>query len=144
MAISRRALQFTAWKESVFGVFLVRTFLHSLRISPFSVRMLENTDQKNFKYGHFSHSDFYDNFLRFSVFPDWFLKYFWSIWFFLSIWNLIFQYLRVQYNYKKLIRDLNSYSLWYQVSVNCRNCYNTFFIINTIQLLLLNTITLKL
>ena len=34
---------FTAWKVSVFGVFLVR--------------MRENTDQKNSKYGHFSCSD---------------------------------------------------------------------------------------
>ena len=44
-------LSFTAWKVSVFGVFLVRIFPHSdwLRrdISLYSVRMRENTDQKN-------------------------------------------------------------------------------------------------
>ena len=28
-----------------------------LRISPYSVRMLENTDQNNFEYGHFLLSD---------------------------------------------------------------------------------------
>ena len=28
-----------------------------LRISPYSVRMRENTDQKNSEYGHFSRSD---------------------------------------------------------------------------------------
>ena len=39
----------TVWKVSVFGVFLVRIF-------PYSVRMLENTDQNNSEYGHFSHS----------------------------------------------------------------------------------------
>ena len=39
----------TTWQVSVFGVFLVRNFPHSdwiLRISPYSVRMRENTDQK--------------------------------------------------------------------------------------------------
>ena len=52
---------FTAWKVSVFLVFLVRIFPHSnwIRrdipcISPYSVRMRENTDQKNSEYGHFS------------------------------------------------------------------------------------------
>ena len=64
-------------KVSVFGVFLVRVFPHSdgirrdLRvqlqiqsISPYSERMRENTDQKNSKYGHFSHSD--DSYKTFS------------------------------------------------------------------------------
>ena len=48
----------TAWKVSVFGVFLVRIFRHSRisSISPFSVPMRENTDQKNSEYGHFSRS----------------------------------------------------------------------------------------
>ena len=42
----------TAWKVSVFGVFLVRIFPHLdwileiVRISPYSVEMRENTDQK--------------------------------------------------------------------------------------------------
>ena len=30
-----------------------------LRISPYSVRIRENTDQKNSEYKHFSHSDKY-------------------------------------------------------------------------------------
>ena len=30
-----------------------------LRISPYSVRMRENTDQNNFEYGHFLRSDFF-------------------------------------------------------------------------------------
>ena len=54
---------FTAWKVSLFGVFLVRIFSHSnwiwndLRsISPYSVRMQENTDQKNSENGHFLRS----------------------------------------------------------------------------------------
>ena len=41
---------------SVFGVFLVLIFPHSdwiLRISPYSVRMREKTDQKISEYGHF-------------------------------------------------------------------------------------------
>ena len=52
---------FTAWKMSVFGVFLVRIFPHSdwirrdtLSISPYSVWMRKNTDQKNPEEGHFS------------------------------------------------------------------------------------------
>ena len=44
-----------------FGVFLVRIFPHSDSIrgdtSPYSVRIRENTDQKNSKYGYFSRSD---------------------------------------------------------------------------------------
>ena len=50
----------TAWKVSVLGVFLVWIFPRLdwiLRIFPYSVQVRENTDQKNFKYGHFSHSD---------------------------------------------------------------------------------------
>ena len=43
----------TAWKLSVFGVALVR-------ISPYSVRMRENTDQKNCKNGHFLRSEYHD------------------------------------------------------------------------------------
>ena len=39
----------TAWKVSVFGVFLVS-------ISRYSVQMRENTDQKNSEYEHFSRS----------------------------------------------------------------------------------------
>ena len=40
---------FPEWKVSMFG-------FHTLRISPYSVQMWENTDQKNSEYGHFSHS----------------------------------------------------------------------------------------
>ena len=49
----------TAWKVSVFGVFWsvssrIRTeYGEILRISPYSVRMRENTDQNNSEYGHF-------------------------------------------------------------------------------------------
>ena len=52
---------FIAEKVSVFGVILVRIFPHSdwIRrdmeyLSPYSVRMRENADQNNSKYGHFS------------------------------------------------------------------------------------------
>ena len=41
---------YTAWKVSVFGVFVVRIFPHSYWI----VWMRENTDQKNSEYWHFS------------------------------------------------------------------------------------------
>ena len=53
-------IHFTAWKVSVFGVFLFRIFPHSdwIRISPYSVRVRENKDQKNFKYGYSSLSVF--------------------------------------------------------------------------------------
>ena len=47
---------FIAWKVFVFGVILVRIFPHSdwiLRISPYTVRMQENTDQNNSEYGQF-------------------------------------------------------------------------------------------
>ena len=43
----RRNVSRTAWKVSVFGVFLVRIFPHS-------VRMQENTNQENSEYRHFS------------------------------------------------------------------------------------------
>ena len=57
-----------AWKVSVFGVFLVRIFPHLdwirraeygeiLRISPYLVRIPENTDHKNSEIGHFSRSE---------------------------------------------------------------------------------------
>ena len=49
----------TAWKMSEFGVFLVRIFPHSdwiLCISPYSIRMRENTDQNNSEYEHFLRS----------------------------------------------------------------------------------------
>ena len=51
----------TTWNVSVFGVILVRIFPHSC-ISPYSVRMLQNADQNNFRYGHFLRS-VYENFL---------------------------------------------------------------------------------
>ena len=54
----------TLWKVSLFGVFLVRIFPHldwirgdARRISPYSVRMRENTGQKNSKYRHFSRTE---------------------------------------------------------------------------------------
>ena len=51
----------TAWKVSVFGVSLfslIRTeYAEILRVSLYSVRMLENTNQKNSKYEHFLHSE---------------------------------------------------------------------------------------
>ena len=47
----------TAWKVSVFIVFLVRS------ISPYSVRMRKNTDQKNSEYERLSHSVFQTNVL---------------------------------------------------------------------------------
>ena len=49
----------TAWKVSMFGVFLVRIFPHSdwirkvLQIFPYSLRIRENTDKKNSEYEHF-------------------------------------------------------------------------------------------
>ena len=43
---------YTTWKVSLFGVIVVR-------ISPYSVRMRENTDQNNSAYGHFLRSDNY-------------------------------------------------------------------------------------
>ena len=49
----------TAWKVSVFGVILVRIFPH---ISMYSVRMRENVDQNNSKYGHFLRSVYLEGF----------------------------------------------------------------------------------
>ena len=43
----------TTWKVSAFGAILVRSSPHSDCLSPHSVRMHENTDQKNSEYGHF-------------------------------------------------------------------------------------------
>ena len=47
---------YTAWKVFVFGVFLVHIFLH-LDWKRDSVRMGENTDQKNSEFGHFSRTE---------------------------------------------------------------------------------------
>ena len=58
---NRNTILNTAWKVSVFGVFLVyifhiRTEYGDLKSkSPHSVRMQENKDQKNSEYGHFLH-----------------------------------------------------------------------------------------
>ena len=65
----------TAWKVSVFGLFLVLIFWHS---NSYSVRMRENTDQKNSEYGHFSPSEewvciiwiFHETFLK-DYFKPW-------------------------------------------------------------------------
>ena len=51
----------TTRNVSVLGVIQVRIFPHSC-ISPYSVRMLQNADQNNFKYGLFLRS-VYENFL---------------------------------------------------------------------------------
>ena len=55
-------LKITLREKCPYSEFLWSAFSHirveygeTLRISPFSVRMRENTDQKNFKYGHFLH-----------------------------------------------------------------------------------------
>ena len=48
---------YTAWKVSVFRVFLVHVFSHLnwiRSISPYLVQMRENKYQKNSEYGHFS------------------------------------------------------------------------------------------
>ena len=56
----------TAWKVSVFGVFLVRIFPHSelirgdTNISPHRARMRENTDLQNSEYRHFSSSEWFN------------------------------------------------------------------------------------
>ena len=49
------------WKVSVLSAFLVRIFPLTERyfVSPYSVRMRENTDQKNSEYRHFSSSDWH-------------------------------------------------------------------------------------
>ena len=52
-------LRCTAWKASVFNVLFWSVFslTRTDRISPYSVRMRENSKQKNSEYGHFSGSD---------------------------------------------------------------------------------------
>ena len=53
-------IMLSEWKVSVFGVFLARIFLLSdwiRRFSPYSVRMRENTNQKNSEYWQFLCSD---------------------------------------------------------------------------------------
>ena len=52
----------------------VWSFSISLRISPYSVRMRENTDQKNSKYWHFSHSV-----VLFSIIIDGYITLLWRI-----------------------------------------------------------------
>ena len=58
-----KTLTYTAWKVSVFGVFLVRIFPHSewiRRDTPYlsvPVQICEDTNQKNSEYGHLSRSD---------------------------------------------------------------------------------------
>ena len=49
-------------KVSVLGFSLVRIFPHldHIRTSPYSVRMQENMDQSNSKYGHFLHNVLFD------------------------------------------------------------------------------------
>ena len=49
-------------KVSVFGFSLVRIFPHldHIRTSPYSVRMQENMDQNNSKYGHFLRNVLFD------------------------------------------------------------------------------------
>ena len=49
------------YSEFFWSVFSrIRTeYAEILRISPYSARMRENTDQKNFEYGHFSRSTFH-------------------------------------------------------------------------------------
>ena len=67
----------TAWKVSVFVVFLVRIFPHLdwkciqiLRIFPYLVQMRKNTNQKNSEYGHFSRRfismNYFHQFVNFS------------------------------------------------------------------------------
>ena len=51
----------TAWKMSLFGVFLVCIFSHLDwigRDTQYSVQMREKMDQKNPEYGHFSRSNY--------------------------------------------------------------------------------------
>ena len=58
-----RQTQYNEWKVSIFGDILVRIFYirteygEILRISPYSLRMLENADQKNSEYWQFLRSD---------------------------------------------------------------------------------------
>ena len=64
----------TAWKLSVFGVFLVRIFSHldwRRKDMEYSVQMRENADQKNSEYRHFSRSEFAGAYLSSSGFWQW-------------------------------------------------------------------------
>ena len=58
---SPNALWDTSWKLSIFGVFLVRIFLHSeiLRISLYSVQMRENTEHTKTNGTNFCFYNFY-------------------------------------------------------------------------------------
>ena len=69
-------LYFTAWKVSVFGVFLVRIFPHSdwirrKRISPYLVRMRKSMNQKISEYGHFSRSNYLNEVIIFDKQKSW-------------------------------------------------------------------------
>ena len=60
----------TAWKcpySEFFWFVFSRIWTEILRFSPYSVRMRENTDQKNSEYGHFSHSVHFQFFFRLSL-----------------------------------------------------------------------------
>ena len=76
------------WKGSVFGVFWfvfsrIRTECGEiLPISPYSVRMRENTDQKNSKYGHFSRSVPLHHRCKSSIIDVWLVSKYASAW-----WN---------------------------------------------------------
>ena len=65
-------LTFTAWKVSICRVFLILTFPIWTEyggiwsIFPYSVRMWENTDQKNSEYGHFSRRDYWCRIFNFA------------------------------------------------------------------------------
>ena len=59
----------TAWNVSVSGVILVRIFPHldskrGKSISPYLVRMRENTDQNNSEYGHVPRSEYHRSVFR--------------------------------------------------------------------------------
>ena len=52
--MKRFVYSYTAWRVSAFEIFLVRIFLHSDWYSPYSVRIRENTNEKNCEYRNFS------------------------------------------------------------------------------------------
>ena len=54
--MKRFVYSYTACRVSAFGIFLVRIFLHSDWYSPYSVRIRENTNEKNCEYRNFSRS----------------------------------------------------------------------------------------
>ena len=60
----------TAQKLSVFGVFLVCIFPHLdwVRISPYSLQMRQNTDQKNSEFEHFPRSEIESSVTKFLFF----------------------------------------------------------------------------